>query len=82
MSLKSLIATGLTEKQWEDLWARLAKSPRSQIEALAMGFEEWREAVIAEGENRKFIEFAYSGKRISRRKGIARVIDEIKKDFL
>jgi len=81
MSILMQLRTGLTEREWEELWARLVSSPRWQTEALALGFEEWRQAVISEGENRRFITLATTGKRIGLRKGIAQVIAEIRQDL-
>jgi hypothetical protein len=80
MSLLSLIQTGLSEREWENLWAKLVSSPQFQVAALATGFEQWKADVIAEGKNRQFIEYAYSGKRISLKKGIAQVVREMKQD--
>lgn len=81
MSILMQIRTGLSERQWEDLWARLVSSPKFQVEAMAVGFEEWREMVIAEGENRRFIAYATTGKRIGLRAGIGQVLSEIKHDI-
>jgi hypothetical protein len=80
MSIKSWVQTGLTEWQWEMLWAQLASSPKTQIEALKLGYENWREAVISEGANRQFIHYATTGKHISLRKGIAEVVQEMRQD--
>jgi hypothetical protein len=82
MSLRSLIATGLTEKQWRELFDQLMQSPKRPKDWPIVTFDEWKAEVIAEGENRKFIEYCYSGKQIGVRKGIAKVIAEIKKDWL
>lgn len=75
------LRTGLSEREWENLWAKLVSSPQFQTHALSIGFEEWRQAVICEGENRRFITFAYTGKRIGLRKGIAQVVAEIRADI-
>jgi hypothetical protein len=80
MSILMQLKTGLSEREWEDLWARLVRSPRFQTEALIIGFEEWRQAVIDEGENRRFITYATTGKRIGLRKGIAQVVAELRHD--
>ena len=80
MSILMQLKTGLSEKEWENLWARVVSASRWQTEALAMGFEEWRQAVIDEGENRRFITYATTGKRIGLRKGIAQVVAEIRHD--
>jgi len=78
MSLKCWVQTGLTERQWENLWHALVSSPASQLDAMALGFEEWRKNVIAEGANRQFIHHAWTGKKISARKGILEVVQEIR----
>jgi len=76
MSLLTQLRTGLTEYEWEKYWAQLVSTPRWQVEALALGLEGWRKAVVDEGRNRQFIEYAYSGKRISLRTGVLQVIRE------
>lgn len=81
MSILMQLRTGLSEREWEDLWARLVSSPHRQVEAIAMGFEDWRNAVIAEGANRRFITHATTGKRIGLRKGIAEVVADIRQDL-
>ena len=84
MSLKGLamqLQTGLSEREWEALWVRLVSSAQFQVEALSIGFEEWREMVINEGHNRRFVTYAFSGKRIGLRKGIAQVVAEIREDI-
>lgn len=78
MSLFLKIRTGLSQYEWERLWAQLCTSPHTQIEALSQGFENWFEAVVAEGKNRQFVHYAFSGKHISLRKGIAEVVNEMK----
>jgi hypothetical protein len=81
MSLLSKIRTGLSEREWENLWARVVSFPKFQGAALEAGFENWRTAVIDEGSNRQFIHRAYTGKKIGLRKGIAEVIAEIEHDL-
>ena len=81
MSILMQLQTGLSEREWEDLWARLVNLPQFQAQALSIGFEEWREMVINEGHNRRFVTYAFSGKRIGLRKGIAQVVAEIRADI-
>lgn len=81
MSILCKLRTGLSEREWENFWVKLASSPKSQILALSVGFEEWRQNVIAEGENRRFITYSVTGKRIGLRKGIAQVLAEIRADY-
>jgi hypothetical protein len=77
MSIVTRIRTGLSEYEWEKFWAKAVSTPGYQIQALAVGLEEWRDAVVAEGKNRQSIERAYSGRRISLRSGVLQVIREV-----
>lgn len=76
MSLKTLIRTGLTDHEWEKYWRQLVSQPRSQVEALALGLDDWMQAVVDEAVNRQVIERAYTGKRLSLRKAVLQVIME------
>lgn len=78
------ILTGLSEHEWKEAWKKIHHAPagttfvdeqnRPMVEPT---FEEWKEAVIDEGHNRRFISYAYTGKRCSLRAGVQEVINEI-----
>jgi hypothetical protein len=79
MSLTSLIKTGMTEREWQLAWEKLPSKAKTLD--LGITFEEWKEAVIEEGKNRRFIIYAVTGKRCSLRKGVKTVISEIDEDY-
>jgi hypothetical protein len=75
LSIASLIKTGLTEREWQLAWGKIAK--RLEVK---MTFDEWKQAVLTEGHNRRFISHSVTGKRCSLREGVKTVINEIAED--
>jgi len=78
MSIVSLYKTGMTEREWELAWEKLPAAA-TRLD-LGVTFDQWKEAVVAEGHNRRFITHCYTGKRCSLRKGVKTVINEIMED--
>jgi hypothetical protein len=78
MSITCLLQTGMTEREWELAWKKLPAHAKT-ID-LGVSFDEWTQAVIDEAKNRKFINYAVAGKRLSLREGVKQVIREIHED--
>lgn len=84
--------SGLSELEWEAAWKFIEPRlkalgpdcPKSYYVDFAgpiPTFAEWKDAVIAEGKNRQFINYVYTGKRCSLRQGVQKVIQEMKDGY-
>lgn len=86
MSIVMRLRTGLSDAEWQVWWKNIQHAiPGTEFldgsgrPMIAVALDEFRTAVVAEGQNRRFIHRAVENQRISLRAGVLEVLGEVGK---